>query len=323
MNKLDFKDDLHLKIMKLSQNIWENRVSEKNIDDWLVNFQEGESISDCEKSHALYLLSNFMFFGVREIREMLRSVYRDKIYNPLIQSARKDLDGSKDYKAVMSRYKEELVGTRFLGIGNPSESGAHLLYFFRQENILSKNLFIHSHQIFDVKRSENVKVSLRDPTIKRYIFIDDVCGSGDQAVEYSEELFSNVRDIPDDIELHYITLFSTTKGLKNVRDNTVFDKVECIFELDETFKCFSDTSRYFPSNIELPVNKKFAKDFTLKYSLGMNLSDDDALGYKDGQLLLGFSHNIPDNSLPIIWSEYSGWVPIFKRYTKLYSSLYG
>jgi hypothetical protein len=54
---------------------------------------------------------------------------------------------------------------------------------------------------------------------------------------------------------------------------------------------------------------------------GQHLWAADPLGYKDGQLLLGFSHNTPDNTLPIFWSEGHPprlWEPMFKRYHKNY-----
>jgi len=37
------------------------------------------------------------------------------------------------------------------------------------------------------------------------------------------------------------------------------------------------------------------------------------------QPLIGFHHNTPNNSLPIIWFDEPGgppWTPIFKRYSK-------
>ena len=37
------------------------------------------------------------------------------------------------------------------------------------------------------------------------------------------------------------------------------------------------------------------------------------LGFDDGQLLIGFSHNIPDNTVPIIWSTENEWNGIFPR----------
>jgi len=45
---------------------------------------------------------------------------------------------------------------------------------------------------------------------------------------------------------------------------------------------------------------------------------DRALGWDDGQALIRFQHNIPNNSLPVIW-EYKGkykgrlWMPLYRR----------
>ena len=43
-------------------------------------------------------------------------------------------------------------------------------------------------------------------------------------------------------------------------------------------------------------------------------------GWGNNQLLLGFQHNTPDNTLPIMWAEGDAsrpWTPAFKRYAKL------
>ncbi|EKF9443423.1 hypothetical protein O1C42_001591, partial [Vibrio cholerae] len=219
----------------------------------------------------------------------------------------------------------EIKSTRFLGIGNPSESGTHLLYFFRQENGLGKENFIHSHEILSFDRSDenNLKIRMKKPDIKRYVFLDDVCGSGTQAIEYSKDLISDMKAVDSSIQVYYFTLFSTVKGMQNIRDNSLFDKVDCVFELDESFKCFSDESRQFRNESELPISKLFAKELCENY--GMKLlkgNKRDCLGYKDSQLLLGFAHNTPDNTLPIIWVDDMEWEPLFKRYNKYYGLAY-
>ena len=40
--------------------------------------------------------------------------------------------------------------------------------------------------------------------------------------------------------------------------------------------------------------------------------------FRNGQLLIGFHHNVPDNTLPILWfdSPNADWRPIFRRYPK-------
>ena len=130
-------------------------------------------------------------------------------------------------------------------------------------------------------------------------------------------------------------LFGTSEGIKKVGDETLFDEVEAVFELDKSFECFSEESRYFT---KCPVNiyKNECEQLSKKY--GFNLmrsiwslegvvepaletySERDKLGYKDGQLLIGFNHNTPDNTLPIFWYDENdiNWFPIFKRYNKKY-----
>lgn len=324
MNKLNLKDELWLKIIKLSQNVWENKVKDESIARWLSNFENDEDVSKCETSHALFMLSNFMFFGVKEIRELLKSIYRDKVRLPFIQEIRLNNNNTKDSILIERKFEEMLSSTRFLGMGNPSESGSHLLYFFRQENELAKELFIHTHEILSINRDskKNKTISLKNEKVKRYIFIDDVCGSGTQAKEYSEDLLQDIKDIDEKIEVHYFTLFATSEGLKNIRDNTLFDTVDCIFELDDSFRCFSINSRYFKGVEDLPISKEFAEEFCKKYGNQMLFPEEHQLGYKNGQMLMGFSHNIPDNTLPIIWGEEQQWKPILKRYSKLSSGFY-
>lgn len=67
----------------------------------------------------------------------------------------------------------------------------------------------------------------------------------------------------------------------------------------------------------------FERTFTEKIcsAHGAVLCPEDPLGYQDGQLLIGFSHNTPDNTLPIFWSDGetgAPWIPVFKRYPKVY-----
>jgi hypothetical protein len=317
MNEFDFKEQLDIKIMKLSQHLWENKVNRSSLNLWLNNFTSSSNYSECEQTHAMYLLSHFMYFGTREIRELLKSLYRDKFFKPLIQKVRKRNNDEKNIDLINHELKAELSSTRFLGIGNPSESGTHLLYFFRQENSLGKEDFIHSHEIlvFDREDGGDVSIKMKNPHIKRYILLDDVCGSGTQAIQYSEDLISEIKAIDNSVEVYYFTLFSTVEGMNNIRSNGDFDLVDCVFELDDTFKCFSENARQFKDESELPVSKDFAEEFCRKYGNKLIGGDEHSLGYKNSQLLLGFAHNTPDNTIPIIWFEKS-WNPLFKRYQK-------
>lgn len=301
--------------MNLTNSIWENRIKEPQIQEWLSNFDTSPNTLVNEQLHALYLLSQFMYFGDLQMRELLKALYRDLYKYPIVERIRKDNGNTTDSHFISDAFDEELDKTRFLGVGNPSESGTHLLYYFRQENLLKKELFIHGHEIF-ARSGSPPTLNLRRPDVKRYVFIDDFCGSGDQASSYSEGIVSDIKNLDSNIEVAYYMLFSTSKGLKTVRDETMFDRVECVFELDNSYKCFEANSRYFYKMAD-KLDKTFAKNMCLKY--GQRLVIAHPLGYRDCQLLIGFHHNIPDNTLPVIW--YSGtqgpiWKPIFKRYPK-------
>jgi hypothetical protein len=304
-------------IKTLNETVWEHRADRVFVDKWLDNFLADTAEQKSERLHALFLLSQFMYFANRQMRELLRALYRDVYKYPIIECLRRQHNDTTDVAFLGGAFLVERSKTRFLGMGNPSESGCHLLYYFRQENCLPKELFIHGYQVF-VRYGATEPPRLRFPQVTRYVFLDDFCGSGEQAKQYSEDILKDLKRIERNIHVAYYVLFATSGGLKVIREHTLFDDVQCIFELDDTYRCFGNKSLYFlephPS-----VDKKFAETMCTKY--GSNLMPAHPLGFGNCQLLIGFDHNTPDNTLPIIWYDEPGefqWTPIFKRYPKDY-----
>jgi hypothetical protein len=186
MNRSDVLDHLHEKLKILSESVWDRHHSLPHIDEWASQFPEAQDVPDDERIQALYLLTNFTYFGQKEIRALLVSLYRDLFRAPIIRSIRKNLGDTSDLTVLTTEFDRTLFQTRFLGVGNPSESGAHLLYYFRQENALPKSAFINSHEIFNRTSNGGAPVmAVRDSQIYHYVFIDDLCGSGTQAEQYS------------------------------------------------------------------------------------------------------------------------------------------
>jgi len=171
--------------------------------------------------------------------------------------------------------------------------------------------------------------------IQRYIFIDDFCGSGSQAIDYSKSIVEEIKSLNPKIRIEYLVLFGTKNGLDLVRKSTKYDRVDSVFELDDTFNCFGNNSRYFDDKYK-NIIKDDVENMCRRYGTNLmesilerdGLSKDEArknapqhgLGFNNGQLLIGFHHNTPDNTLPIIWYDESeiGWMPIFPRYNKIY-----
>src|SRR3546814_11982149 len=73
-------------------------------------------------------------------------MFRDLYKYPIVEQIRQELGDSTDEVAIATRFGQELNATRFVGIGNPAESGTHLLYYFRQENYPTRARFIHTHE---------------------------------------------------------------------------------------------------------------------------------------------------------------------------------
>ncbi len=247
---------------------------------------------------------------------------KDKYIAPLVKKYRKETKSLKlnDYNKYLDN---SLLKTRFSSIGNPSESSSIILYFFRQRNNIPKELFIHSCELI---------VNQKYNELEQLIYIDDLIGSGSQATNESfHKIISEIRTKVPKIKISYFTLFATTTALKTLRDSKLFDNVDTIFELDETYKVFSDTSRYFQtiSNCKEEFKELCVNTYSKKFELGNeDISRDenrklnkDECGFADGQLALGFFYNIPNNSLPIFWANNKQWQSIFKRYSKKYMLL--
>lgn len=285
---------------------WQSQGDQYHL--WLENFKEEEKI------FAMFLLSKFMYFDNETIRELMRRVYEDLYRRPIIYQIRKGRGNTTDKSIIEGEFKKNLNRTRFLSIGNPSESSAHLLYFFRQENRLERDMFINAHQLYTHTTEGDLLIAKTVvENIDRIVVLDDFCGSGTQATAFDGEFVVNLKKDKPDIEIDYFSLFAIENGLNKIK-NLHYNKAEAIFVLDDTYKCFSKDSRFF--DVKEEDIKTHCRTLCNKY--GRKLEPKNPLGYKNGQMLLGFHHNTPNNSLPVFWSEKKSWNSIFKRFVKIY-----
>jgi hypothetical protein len=312
---------LRERVSILSLRAWERNNEWPAVQAWLDNFDGSSGLNeDKEKLHALFFLSQFLYIGSVETRVLLQAVYRDLFLIPLVQEVRDSLGGSRDETQIEIAVTEAISRTRFLGVGNPSESGVHLLYYFRQENGLKKSLFLDSAAVFANEQlpDGSTRRTLAQTDVDRYVFVDDICGSGKTAIAYSKNILADILALNPNAKLHYLSMFALSDGLDKVRKETRFgDNCAAVFELDASYKCLADSSRILqaaPPHIDGQSLRKIA------LSYGKQLVPRHPAGYENSQLLLGFHHNTPDNTLPIIWAEGSGsraWTPAFRRYPKI------
>ena len=291
-------DELWRKIAKLNELLWEGKAFKSNVDSWLNNFKDQD-----EKDHALYILSKFIYYGEIFVRELTRAIYRDLFRYPLIKEIRANNNDTMDEVFIEAEFIKQRDKTLILPMGGNSDSGGYLLYLFRQEGDHPMSLFNED----------------RDPfAVERVILIDDFCGTGKQATDDPViERVKQLRTTYPHARLYYYMLMGTVDGVKSIRSSYLFDDVKVVIELDSSFKCFSLNSRIFTKTTKF--DKKGSKDVCEKY--GSKLFDVyNALGFGRCELLIGFHHNVPDNTLPIIWCDDGNiyWVPIFRRHMKNY-----
>lgn len=315
------RKNLESKLRNLINHAWDQEVSWAGIDAWLKNFDGSFYDREEEQLYAIFAISRFMYFGKRLVREMLKSLYRDHFCSPIRQRIRRNSGGTLDKKIIDKAFDAELRSTRFIGVGNPSESGAHLLYYFRQVNSLPKDLFADLASTLSYRKTKDrneVVFDFRGQNITRLVFFDDLVGSGTQVTDYLGEYLSGLRQSNPTLDIRFMSLFATTSGLEKLNHQKLFNgKAMCLFELDNSFKAFDDDSRYF-STCPNWFDKEKMELITESY--GKRIWSNHPLGYKNGQLLIGFSHNTPDNVPPIYWADVKDlpWAPAFLRYHKEY-----
>ena len=292
------------KIRTLSELAWAPKCKEPEVEHWLKCFDGRSGVEEpVERIHMLYLLSNFLYFGHDEIRELLRALYRDVFQYHIIERIRRSNGDSTDGAFIRQCFHKELIATRFVPLGGPSESSNHLLYDFRQVNGLPNALFVDVHQMTSGDFEGEAK---------RCIFIDDFAGTGTQAIEYSAVAMEIRRKLT--IPVDYYVLVATPEALLALRQKSTFNDVRCVIEIPVELRAFSQESLFYmkvPSFISKDIMRLVACTYGERL-----VAEENALGYGAKQLLLAFFHNTPDNTLPIFWVDTPTWPGPFPRHSK-------
>lgn len=285
-------EDLKTLVNEMSVVAWNNRMERSQLNRWLKNFN-GNVLGDeyVEKIVALWLLMNYTFYTEREVRELCKCIFADYVHQKLLDYENNNFMVNN---SIEERFQYIIDKTLFLPLGNPSESGTSLLYYFRQENSLSKKSFEFNEKI----SYENV------------VYIDDVTISGTQADTYIKEKEFNC---PNKFILAFI---ATDAALDYLKEKQKQVKTLCAIQLDDRSKCFTSETFVF-SGANGKILQKLA--FSVCNDYGKDIFNC-ALGFDNGQQLFGFYYNTPDNTLPIIWSSRNNWIPAFPRYDKKYKA---
>lgn len=175
-----------------------------------------------------------------------------------------------------------------------------------------------SGSIFLYKYSKELQWSVTDKNFpydnfskyigKKIVFFDDVIGSGNQAIKFASKHFLDV-----DVKPYYVSVFGLKDGVDRIKESGLFARVLVGERISNSERAFHTSSKEFDASVKEKIQ-------SLCETYGRELYSDSPLGYDDSQLLLTFSHNTPNNTLPVIWSGTESesnpelvWYPLFPR----------
>ncbi len=79
----------------------------------ILRLKDSDSdIENTERLNMLYLLSKFMYFGNRELRQLIVSLYRDLFKYPIVSAIRKDRNDTVDLDVINAAFEKELSKTK-------------------------------------------------------------------------------------------------------------------------------------------------------------------------------------------------------------------
>lgn len=285
MNGFPPFEELITQILGMVEVAWRNRLDRPLIERWLANFT-GEAIgnADREKKLALWLLYNFTYYNEEEIRYLCRLLFRKYLHASLANNRLEMMmeESTEPHSVSEEKIYEILRQSIFLPLGKNSESGAYILYLFRQENDLPIDFF-------DVTYDEGDD--------KIFVFVDDMTLSGNQAMRnLLKEKYRDYRLTQESITGSFSrTLETETKKEKlkikrevlGLADFNIQDKKELAEEINKNIIRKSDffkkliTKRYFK------VVDKTLQELVCKYETNQACMTKFAI-YKMNRLLLEY-----------------------------------
>jgi len=268
-------------------------VSAARFHDWILQFPEGERLLACR------LLSALKIYDEEDVRSLWASVF----------------------KQLPLPVKRDAV---FIGLGHGAKSGRHNPYPFRQgisrlpeyESLYSER----EAKIFPDIAEFNETSQYEKPSI--IVFLDDIVGGGSQAVKYINNYFSNY-DWLNNVDVYLGVMVAFRTGIEKV-EKALKGKVTKVIAaqiFEESDRAFSPNNPIWSTSEEANAAAEWAKRIGHEVLMGKEqyTPDQDALGWEGCQALVAFYYNVPNNTLPLFWSDgkcngNEAWKPLIERF---------
>ena len=196
-----------------------------------------------------------------------------------------------------------------LPVGKAGKSGLAMVYYLKKTNAFVTNKV----KILDINELESIKEQ------DNLILVDDFSGSGETIISFHDSIKDK---LPKNITISAITIAYLNKAMLLLKKN----KIEIYGNYRQA--AFSNRGSVFGYQPRMKAIREFCFKYGNYIYPEMDYLDKKTnqhpLGYSNSQALIGFEHAIPNNTLPIIWSDRKrvdtneAWYPIFPRRTQAY-----
>ena len=272
-------------------------VPEFNTEAWLSNF------SSNEKPVAERLLINFSYFNERMTDALLRAA----VQNYFCQEEQNSKVISKNVTGYIGQTAFVLCEGE---IPHPTDSGN---LFSRK---LRDKLLIPEHNIMLSKEALR-----REREFKRFIFVDDFCGSGEQfeatwkrshQINGEHFSFQDICKFANHI-FAYCCCISTSTASEKIAKVAPAVTLSSAHQLHDRHSAVHHSSSIWQDR-DVKSAQRIIKDasFRAGYS-AEDGSQEDWRGFHALGLTLAFNHGIPDSSLPLFFSQRKNWKPLMIR----------
>jgi hypothetical protein len=252
---------------------------------WLNQFK------GVEKQRLMFkVLKGLRFYSAARIREKMREAHG--IVTRQITWVRKPRQPKRRDLVVAA-------------LGGISHSGAEYARRYADENQIFPENVVPVDQIAEI-------VAKREET-KGIVFVDDFVGTGKTMSEMLYKLSPETRAVlaRESIAKFLVVVTGFTSAQSQLEEQIQRLNLDIVVHfcdpLDGSKMLFGNTSVVFTDVAE----RLQAKDCAYEY--GIKLEPDLPLGYGECEAAIVFENKIPNNCLPILWSEAKGWNPLFRR----------
>ena len=273
-------------------------IDEIDLDNWLSNF-----VTDEDQYLAARLLDGLMFRSRAMIHSSIDQLLQCILPGQLRNWGAYGHSSIEDFLSSLAA-GDSSYPVRFVAIEHtyaneePGKSGSVLIRHFRQHAQIAKSLTCRPEAIASLPE-----------TAKVLVFVDDLVGSGKQFGKFAK--YHKLAEQTGVRKLIYCPLIAYQGGLETIARDHAWLTLSPV-EVVNSKHCFycpqTGNSILWAADEENLVEDVRSHVNDLATANGIPAATKFSL-----DLLVGFEHSTPNNTIPLLWARSDKWHPLFNR----------